>query len=59
MSSLKKALVFALAVSVSVAAYETPAAQLGVSSDGSCGNGTSCTGSPFGGCCSADGQCGS
>jgi hypothetical protein len=33
-------------------------AQLKVSSDGSCGNGTTCTGSGFGDCCSEHGWCG-
>ncbi|KAH7135758.1 Cupredoxin [Dendryphion nanum] len=34
-------------------------AELDTSHDGTCGNGVSCAGSMFGGCCSASGQCGS
>ncbi|KAL6712153.1 hypothetical protein ACN47E_000030 [Coniothyrium glycines] len=36
-----------------------PIKELQVSLDGSCGSGITCRGSNFGGCCSADGECGS
>ncbi|KAH3919116.1 hypothetical protein HBI56_100110 [Parastagonospora nodorum] len=59
MSLLRRAFVCALAVSALVVAHDRPAKELSVSSDGTCGNGMSCVGSPFGGCCSKDGRCGS
>ena len=52
MSRIKSALYTGLSIFVLVFSQET-------SHDGNCGNGVSCAGSFFGGCCNAAGKCGS
>jgi hypothetical protein len=59
MKSFTQALTWVLAGSALVAAQVAPVRELAVSHDGACGNGVTCLGSAFGGCCSASGQCGS
>ena len=59
MKSFTQALIRVLAGSAMVAAQVAPVKELEVSHDGSCGNGVTCLGSAFGGCCSASSQCGS
>ncbi|KAF9700228.1 hypothetical protein EKO04_001632 [Ascochyta lentis] len=59
MRSFTQALIGVLVGSALVAAQVAPVRELDVSHDGSCGNGVTCLGSAFGGCCNASGQCGS
>lgn len=50
---------FSTALGLALVKYTLVTTALETSHDGTCGNGVSCSGSMFGGCCSSFGYCGS